>query len=121
MLGLKRSSTMPCIFCFGQENLTDEHVFPAFMGGDLVVRNGSCERCNREFSIAEATLKKATTPVLNLLQIENRYGVVPNAPLNVEIRGLDLKNLPAFMDGKGEINPSNVVRESVTEDGRKLR
>jgi hypothetical protein len=31
----------------------------------------------------------------------------------LEIRGLDLKNLPAFMDGKGEINLSNVVRESV--------
>lgn len=91
------------------------------MGGELKVRNGSCERCNGDFSIAEATLKKATTPVLNLLQIENRYGVVPNAPLNVEIRGLDLKNLPAFMDGKGEINLSNVVRESVTDDGRKLR
>jgi len=91
------------------------------MGGELAVRNGSCKRCNREFSIAEAALKKATIPLLNLLQIKNRYGVVPNAPLNVEIRGLDLKKLPAFMDGKGEINLLNVVRESVSEEGRKLR
>ena len=112
---------MGCMFCPSQENLTDEHVFPAFMGGELEVRNGSCERCNSDFSVAEAKLKKATTLPLNLLQIENRYGVVPNAPLNVEIRGLDLKNLHAFMDGKGEINLSNVVRESVSEDGRRLR
>jgi hypothetical protein len=109
------------MFCRSEENLTNEHVFPAFMGGELEVRNGSCKRCNRDFSVAEAALKKATIPLLNLLKIENRYGVVPNAPLNVQIRGLDLKNLPAFLDGKGEINLSNVVRESVSEDGRKLR
>jgi hypothetical protein len=112
---------MCCLFCRSKENLTDEHVFPAFMGGELEVRNGSCKRCNRELGVAEAALKKSTTPLLNLLQIKNRYGVVPNAPLNVEIRGLDLKKLPAFMDGKGEINLLNVVRESVSEDGRRLR
>lgn len=96
-------------------------MFPAFMGGELIVKDGSCETCNRDFGVAEATLKQAITPLLNLLQIENRYGVVPNAPLTAEIRGMDLKNLPAFMDGKGEINLSDVVRESVTEEGRKLR
>jgi hypothetical protein len=51
--------------------------------------------------MAEAALKQATIPLLNLLQVKNRYGVVPNAPLTAEIRGLDLKNLRAFMDGKG--------------------
>ena len=80
-----------------------------------MVRNGSCKHCNREFSLAEAALKKSIVHLLNLLQIENRHGVVPNAPLNVEVRGLDLKKLPAFMDGKGEINLVNVVRESVSE------
>ncbi len=85
------------------------------------MRDGSCKRCNGDFSIVEAILKKAVTPLLNLLQIKNRRGVVPNAPLNIEIRGLDLKKLPAFRDGKGEINLSDVVRESVAEDGRKLR
>lgn len=91
------------------------------MGGELKVRNGSCDPCNRELGLAEATLKEATTPLLNLLQIENRYGIVPNAPLTAQIRGMDLQNLPAFMDGEGEINLSNVVRESVTQEGRKLR
>jgi hypothetical protein len=91
------------------------------MGGELEVRNGSCTRCNGDFGVAEAALKEATTPLLNLLQIENRYGVVPNAPLNAGIRGMDVKNLPAFMDGEGEIKLSDVVRESTTDDGRRLR
>ena len=95
---------MCCMFCRSEENLTDEHVFPAFMRGELVVRNGSCKCCNADFSVAEAALKKATIPLLNLLQIKNRFGVVPNAPLNVEIRGLDLKKLPAFLDGKGQVD-----------------
>ena len=112
---------MACIFCCSQENLTDEHVFPAFMGGELEVRNGSCKRCNGDFGVAEAALKEATTPLLNLLKIENRDGIVPNVPLNAEIRGLDLKNLPAFMDGEGDIKLKDVVKESTTEDGRKLR
>jgi hypothetical protein len=112
---------MCCIFCGSEEDLTNEHVFPAFMGGDLEVRDGSCRTCNKDFGIAEAALKRATIPLLNLLRIENRYGVVPNAALNVEIRGLDLKSLPGFMDGKGEINLVNVVRDSIAEDGRKLR
>jgi hypothetical protein len=112
---------MSCIFCRSEGDLTDEHVFPAFLGGDLEVRNGSCDRCNRDFSVAEAALKQAITPLLNLLQIENRDGVVPNAPMTADIRGLDMKSLPAFRDANGEINLSNIVRESTTEDGRKLR
>jgi hypothetical protein len=112
---------MSCIFCRSNAHLTDEHVFPAFMGGELIVKNGSCETCNRDFGVAEATLKQAITPLLNLLQIENRDGVVPNAPMTADIRGLDMKNLPAFRDANGEINLSNIVRESVTEDGRRLR
>jgi HNH endonuclease len=112
---------MPCIFCRSEDNLTDEHVFPAFMGGELEVRNGSCKHCNGDFGVAEGILKEATTPLLNLLQIKNRYDVVPNAPLNVQIRGMDLKNLPAYMDGNGEIRLLDTVKESTDDDGRRLR
>jgi len=109
------------LFCRSNRNLTDEHVFPAFMGGKLEVRNGSCERCNGDFGKAEAVLKEGSKPLLNLLQIENRYNVVPNAALRAEIRGLDMRNLPAFMDGGGNIKLQDVVREIATEDGRLIR
>jgi len=112
---------MPCIFCASEENLTAEHVFPAFMGGKLEVKDGSCKRCNAEFGLTEAELKEPITPLLNLLQISNRYDVVPNAQLQANIRGLDLKSLPAFMDGKGQIILSDFVKTSVRDDGRLLR
>src|SRR5262245_48607772 len=109
------------MFCSSPDNLTDEHVFPAFMGGELEVKNGSCVQCNAEFGLAEAELKDPITPLLNLLPIGNRYDVVPNAQLRANIRGFDLKSLPAFIDGKGQIILSDVVRTSVTDEGRLLR
>lgn len=112
---------MPCIFCRSEEYLTTEHVFPAFMGGKLEIPDGSCKRCNSEFGLAEAELKGPTTPLLNLLQISNRYDVVPNAQLQANVRGLDLKSLPAFRDGRGQIVLSDFVKTSVSDDGRLLR
>jgi len=91
------------------------------MGGRLKVRRASCDRCNRIFGVAEAAIKAATTPVLNLLRIKNRDGKVPNAPLHAEIQGLDLKSLPAFMNGNGEIKLLDYVKETVADDGRRLR
>ncbi len=93
-------------------------MFPAFMGGKLEVKNGSCSRCNREFGVIEAAIKNATAPLLNLLKIKNRRGVVPNVPLKANIRGLDMKNLPAFIDGAGEIQLQDTVTPSTTPDGR---
>jgi hypothetical protein len=100
-------------------NLTNEHVFPAFMGGELEVRDGSCRVCNGEFGTLEAEIKENTRLLLNLLQIENRYGVVPQARVNVEIRGMDKKGLLGFVDGKGALSLSDVVTETQMPDGRK--
>lgn len=96
------AAQMRCIFCWGEESLTDEHLLPAFISGELIVKDGSCETCNREFGVAEAALKRASTPLFNLLQTRNRYGVVPNAPVSAEIRGMD-------MDG-GEARTAPTVR-----------
>jgi hypothetical protein len=112
---------MPCIFCRSEEYLTDEHIFPAFMGGELEVVDGSCKRCNGEFAVAEGKLKEAVAPLLHLLQIENRYGIVPNASVNAEIRGLDMKNLEGFMDPDGQTKLFDRVSDATAEDGRKVR
>jgi hypothetical protein len=88
------------------------------MGGKLEVRNGSCKRCNGEFGSAEATVRQSTAPLLNLLRIKNRKGVVPNIQLKADIRGLDMKSLPAFIDGAGAIQIHDTVREFVDADGK---
>ena len=111
---------MSCMFCRLEVNLTVEHVFPAFMGGELEVRDGSCKRCNVEAGSYEAALKDNTKFLLNLLDIENRYGDVPAARVKVEIRGIDTKRLFGLRDGNGEISLSDVVIENMP-DGRKRR
>ena len=75
---------MPCMFCGSKDNLTREHVFPAFMGGELEAPDGSCNRCNREFATWEGEIKKETALLLHLLQIKNRYDDVPRAKVDVK-------------------------------------
>src|ERR1700723_3775159 len=112
---------MSCIFCRSEERLTREHVFPAFMGGELSVPDATCETCNGTVGVAEASVRTATLPLLNLLRIRNRNGIVPNAPVRADIQGLDLRDLPAFMDGNGEIRLRDFVRDTIGDDGRQLR
>jgi len=89
------------------------------MGGAIVVPAGSCENCNGKFGRLEAALKNSTKPLLNLLQIKNRHGIVPKARVEVSIQGIDTKGLFGFRDGDGEINLADVViNHGVQPDGR---
>jgi hypothetical protein len=112
---------MPCIFCGSKDNLTDEHVFPAFMGGELTVPDGSCKRCNGEFGKWESDVRESTKFLLNLLKIENRKGEVPTARVEVEIRGMDVKGLFGKREADGTITLSDIVVPSVGPDGKKHR
>jgi hypothetical protein len=112
---------MPCMFCRSEVDLTREHVFPAFMGGELVVADGSCKRCNGEYGKWEGAVRDNTKFLLNLLQIENRDGDIPTARVEVEIRGLNVEGLFGFRGADGNVNLSDVVIESVKEDGKKHR
>lgn len=109
---------MPCMFCGTNENLTREHVFPAFMGGELTVPSGSCERCNGEFGQWESKLRDSTRFLLHLLQIENRNGEIPTARVDVEIRGLNVEGLFGFREADGTVSLSDVVLKGVREDGK---
>jgi len=109
------------MFCKLEENLTREHVFPAFMGGELTVPDGSCERCNGEFGRWEAAIRDSTKFLLNLLHIENRNGEVPTARVEVEIRGMNVKGLFGSREADGTISLSDVVVTSVESDGKKHR
>jgi hypothetical protein len=91
------------------------------MGGELQVPDGSCRRCNEEFGRCEAAIKDSTKFLLNLLQIENRYGDVPSAKVDVEIRGISSEGLFGYREGTGEVNLSDVVIEKETAEGKKQR
>jgi len=112
---------MPCMFCRSEDNLTSEHVFPAFMGGELEVSDGSCSRCNGEFAAWEGEIKKETALRLHLLQIKNRYGEVPKAKVDVKIRGMEVEGLSGLREPDGTINLQNKVQENVKSDGKKHR
>ena len=91
------------------------------MGGTVEVPDGTCNKCNAEFGLAEAEIKEHTIILLTLLGIPNRYGVVPKAPMVANIRGLDMENLTGFVDSAGNVKLHDVVRESINESGQTLR
>lgn len=67
-----------CLFCACDfEKVTDEHVFPASLGGRLVVENSVCAECNNGFSKFEQPLSMELAPIRLLLRIPDRYGKTP--------------------------------------------
>jgi hypothetical protein len=109
------------MFCKSEENLTREHVFPAFMGGELSVADGSCSRCNGEFGTWEAEIGNSIKPLLNVLQVQNRGGVVPKVKGDVTIRGMDAKGLFGIREGDGTVNLQDIVIPTTEPDGKKHR
>lgn len=113
---------MACIFCGSEENLTREHVFPAFMGGKLEVPEGSCGECNRAFGECEAELRVNTAFLLNMFGIKNRDGLIPDAKVAIGIRGIDVEGLSGYRIGEGgEIKLSEKVVDVVDADGKPRR
>jgi len=109
---------VPCIFCGIEDDLTDEHVFPAFMGGTLSVRNGSCAPHNSLCSRFEDKVASATQVLRNLLGVENRKSIVPNAAVTMSSEGFDF---PAMRTPDGDVIPRDFVHENKTADGIEKR
>jgi HNH endonuclease len=110
-----------CIFCGRDDDLTDEHVFPAFMGGTLEVVDGSCTSCNGSFHHWEGDIKKDTSLLLHLIQVGNRRDIVPNAPVDVTIRGMEEEALSGLRTPEGDISLQDKVRDFVSPEGKKAR
>ena len=117
----ERSAELACIFCGSEENLTREHVFPAFMGGKLEVPDGSCKQCNGAFGKCEAELRVNTTFLLNMFGIKNRDGAIPEAKVAIGIRGIDVEGLSGHRIGGGEIKLSDKVVDVIDADGKPRR
>jgi HNH endonuclease len=111
---------MPCIFCGIEENLTEEHLFPAFTGANLTVPNASCRKCNAQCGKFEDVIARLTETARHIFEIPNRYGRIPTATLNVEIEGEALR-VPGRRKADGEIEVFDFVAKTTTEDGKSIR
>jgi hypothetical protein len=114
---------MPCIFCRATDNLTEEHVFPAFSGANLVVPNGSCKPCNNICSKFEQKIAVELGTTRNIFEIRDRYGEIPELPVAVEVRGEGAQ--PVEVRGRrtaeGDIELYDFVSKAKVEDGKKVR
>lgn len=62
-----------CIYCHGREALTDEHVFPLALGGDLILVKASCRPCAAITSAFELRLTRGHWhPARRILQLPSR-------------------------------------------------
>ena len=115
----KTNTKMPCIFCRSEQSLTDEHLFPAFCGGVLIVPNASCVACNRDkCSKFENMIAQNTRTLRNILEIADRYGEVPSSKVIFELENL---KIPARRTANGEIILQDFVGELPLKDGKKHR
>jgi hypothetical protein len=81
-----------CIFCLAEtDKLTDEHVFPAALGGKLVVRNASCAACNGGCSKSfEQAIAKRLEHFRRLLSIKDRRGDLPKIETKIKLDGKEV-------------------------------
>jgi hypothetical protein len=114
--------TMPkCLFCqrvveepTAEDRFTDEHVFPAALGGVLVVVDGTCGKCNNGLSKVEQPLAEELTPFRFLLQIPDRYGKVPHTEATLKTAE---KVYEGRVRGDGTVQPKPIVTEEKGEGG----
>src|SRR6266576_1439965 len=106
-----------CIFCLKEfEQLTNEHVFPAALGGVLVLKDSVCVVCNNGFSKFEQPLAEELAPIRLILQIPDRRGEIPQAAATVKTKD---KEYAARVTGDGKVQLKPIVTEVVTNEGKK--
>src|ERR1017187_3831274 len=110
-----------CLFCLhegegGSVRFTDEHVFPAALGGNLTVRDGSCDSCNHANSKFEQALAVELTPIRMLLQIPDRYGNVPSTAATIITPE---KNYSGRVEGDGSVVLKPLVTVETDEQGKR--
>jgi HNH endonuclease len=67
-----------CIYCGEKEGLSDEHVIPYGLGGNLILRKASCHTCAKITSNLELRLLRGQWwPYRKTLEIQTRSGNYP--------------------------------------------
>ncbi len=110
-----------CLFCMKEGEgdavrFTDEHIFPAALGGNLVVKDGSCDGCNHGNSKFEQALAVELTPMRMLLQIPDRYGKVPHTTATIITPE---KTYDGRVKGDGKVIIKPLVTEEKNEKGER--
>lgn len=110
-----------CLFCLWEGEaeavrFTDEHVFPAALGGNLIVKEGSCHVCNHGTSKFEQALAGELTPIRMLLQIPDRYGKVPQTAATIVTPE---KTYDGRVKGDGSVVVKPLVTEEKNEKGER--
>ncbi len=94
--------------------MTDEHVFPAALGGGLTVKNSVCADCNNGFSKFEQPVATELAPIRLIFQIPDRYSQIPQVPATVNV---EEKVYDAKVKGDGKVQLKRVVIEGKASDG----
>src|SRR6202521_665518 len=114
--GVVEIEPMPqCLFCptEGQE-LTDEHIFPAALGGHLKLKNADCTECNGGFSREfEQTIAGRLVDFRRILVIPDRRGNLPELAVKVKVDG---KQLDGKLLRSGDIQLAPVFTKNI-QDG----
>ena len=97
-----------------EDPFTDEHVFPAALGGVLTVAHGVCAACNNGFSKIEQALAKELTPIRLLLQIPDRYGNVPHTDATIKT---EKQVYLGRVRGDGSVQPKPIITEETGAAG----
>ncbi len=110
-----------CLFCLREGegeaiHFTDEHVFPAALGGTLTLKDGSCDGCNHGNSRFEQALAVELTPIRMLLQIPDRYGNVPHTAATIITPE---KTYDGRVKGDGTVVVKPVITEEKNEKGER--
>lgn len=108
-----------CLFCLREGEsvrFTDEHVFQAALGGNIVVKDGACDKCNHANSTFEQALAVELTPIRLLLQIPDRYGRIPHTEATLVTPE---KTYDGRVKGDGSVVVKPVVTEEKNEKGER--
>jgi hypothetical protein len=106
-----------CIFCLKEhEQLTDEHLFPAAIGGTIKLHNSTCAECNHGFSKFEQPVALELAPLRFLFQIPDRRGNLPSvdATVNTAKKAYDAK-----LEGGGKLRLIPEITQNMMEDGKR--
>lgn len=117
---------MTCIFCYrgrSEIDLTEEHIFPEALGGQLIVR-AVCKRCNDQLgSYVDGMLTEDfLVRMLRLgLRIPNKSGAVPSPLHDAAVKDHPHRRGTYFQpnrEGGGRVKLLPLVERAISPDGR---